>query len=364
MAWELAGLQKEFTYLSNNIRLIFKSKIMINNSKSQIGIVGKSPGVFTIAEVGINHGGSVELCAKMIEAAAWAGADSVKLQTVNADACYVKGTASYREFIDKGLSEEDLKSLMKLSDKLGIILFSTPGDFESLELMLRLKMPAIKISSGLMTNYPLVAEAAKSGLPLIVSTGLALQDDIDQVVKVAKLNNVSSLTLLKCTALYPAPDDSINLNSIQAMKDRYNLPIGYSDHTLDDLACIASVVAGATVIEKHFTTDKTLKGADHGISIEPSEFKVMVEKIKRVSSMMGTVAIRATDAEIDVRHQRYRCLIAKKDIGQGEIFTKDNVGLMRPLPGKPGLPAAEYDKVIGRKSLTFITKNEPIYEYK
>jgi N,N'-diacetyllegionaminate synthase len=336
---------------------------MINNSKSQITIGGKSPGVFTIAEVGINHGGSVELCAKMIEAAVWAGADSVKLQTVNADASYVKDSVSYKEFIDKSLSETELESLMELADKLGIILFSTPGDFESLALMLRLKMPAIKISSGLMTNYPLIAEAAKSGLPLIVSTGLALQDDIDQVVKVANLNNASSLALLKCTALYPAPDDSINLNSIQAMKDRYNLPIGYSDHTLDDLACIASVAAGATVIEKHFTTDKTLKGADHGISIEPSEFKIMVEKIRRVSTMMGTDAIRATDAEIDVRHQRYRCLIAKKDIIQGELFTKDNVGLMRPLPGKPGLPAADFDIILGKKALTFIAKSEPIYEY-
>ena len=336
---------------------------MINNLKDQITISGKSPGVFTIAEVGINHGGSVELCAKMIESAAWAGADSVKLQTVNADASYVKGSVSYKEFIDKSLSEAELKTMMDLADKLGIILFSTPGDFESLALMLRLKMPAIKISSGLMTNYPLIAEAAKSGLPLIVSTGLALQEDIDQVVKVANSNSVSSLALLKCTALYPAPDDSINLNSIQAMKDRYKLPIGYSDHTQDDLACIASVAAGATVIEKHFTTDKTMKGADHRISIEPSEFKIMVEKIRRVSAMMGSNAIRATDAELDVRHQRYRCLIAKKDIAIGELFSKDNVGLMRPLPGKPGLPAAEFYNILGKKALTFIAKSEPIYEY-
>jgi sialic acid synthase SpsE len=246
---------------------------------------------------------------------------------------------------------------------LGIILFSTPGDFESLELMLRLKMPAIKISSGLMTNYPLIAEAAKSGLPLIVSTGLALQDDIDQVVKVAKLNNVSSLALLKCTALYPAPDDSINLNSIQAMKDRYNLPIGYSDHTLDDLACIASVVAGATVIEKHFTTDKTLKGADHGISIEPSEFKVMVEKIKRVYTMLGSYEITATIEELKVRDNRYRCLIAKRDIQMGEVFTTENVGLMRPMPGDKGLPAIEYDNLLGCKAISYIYKDQPIKNY-
>ena len=337
---------------------------MIENLSIPFRISDKTYDVFTIAEVGINHGGSAELCAKMIEAAAQAGADSVKLQTVNAETSYVKNTASYNEFATKSLSEIEMQNLMHLADKLGIILFSTPGDFESLDLMMRLKMPAIKISSGLMTNYPLVAESAKTGLPLIISTGLALQEDIDKVVEVATSNNVSSMALLKCTALYPAPDDTINLNSIQAMKARYNCTIGYSDHTLDDLACIASIVSGARVIEKHFTLDKTIQGADHKISIEPHEFKVMVEKIKRVFSMLGTDSIKATDAELEVRHQRYRCLIAKKDIMEGEIFSKENVGLMRPLPGKVGLPAIDYDKILGKSAVSFIPKSEPIYEYK
>jgi N,N'-diacetyllegionaminate synthase len=337
---------------------------MIENLPIPFKILNKEFEVFTIAEVGINHGGSVELCAKMIEAAARAGADSVKLQTVNAESSYVKNTASYNEFIEKSLSEAEMQRLMELANKLGIILFSTPGDFESLDLMLRLNMPAIKISSGLMTNYPLVAESAKTGLPLIISTGLALQEDIDKVVEVATLNNVSSLALLKCTALYPAPDDSINLNSIQAMRARYNYTIGYSDHTLDDLACIASIVSGARVIEKHFTLDKTIPGADHKISIEPAEFKTMVEKIKRVFSMLGTDCISATKAELDVRNQRYRCLIAKRDIMAGEEFSKENVGLMRPIPGQIGLPAVEYDKILGRSAVSFIPKSEPIYEYK
>jgi N,N'-diacetyllegionaminate synthase len=337
---------------------------MSENLSIPFKILGKEFDVFTIAEVGINHGGSADLCAKMIDAAAKAGADSVKLQMVNAESSYVKNTASYNEFIAKSLSEEELQNLMTLAEKLGIILFSTPGDFESLDLMLRLKMPAIKISSGLMTNYPLVAQSTKTGLPLIISTGLALQEDIDKVVEVATSNKVSSLALLKCTALYPAPDDSINLNSISAMKARYNCAIGYSDHTLDDLACIASIVSGARVIEKHFTLDKTMQGADHKISIEPNEFKVMVQKIKRVFSMLGTDMIKATDAELEVRHQRYRCLIAIKDIMQGEIFSKENVGLMRPLPGKVGLPAADYDKILGKSAVTFISKSDPINEYK
>jgi sialic acid synthase SpsE len=190
-----------------------------------------------------------------------------------------------------------------------------------------------------------------------------MQEDIDQVVEIAKMNNVSSMALLKCTALYPAPDNSINLCSIQSMRNRYNCTIGYSDHTLDDLACIASIVSGARVIEKHFTLDKTLKGADHKISIEPNEFKIMVEKIKRVSKMLGADEIKATEAELQVRHERYRCLIAKIDINDGDIFNETNVGLMRPLPNNVGLPAYHYEKILGKKCTVFIPKGDPIINY-
>lgn len=336
---------------------------MNQNLSIPFKILNKDFDVFTIAEVGINHGGSVDLCAKMIEAAAWAGADSVKLQMVNADASYVKGTDSYNEFSNKSLTELELHSLMELAERLGIILFSTPGDFESLELILRLKMPAIKISSGSMTNYPLVAASARSGLPLIISTGLALQEDIDKVFEIVIRNDVKHLALLKCTSLYPAPDESLNLNSIHSMTKRYSCTIGYSDHTLDDLACIASVISGARVIEKHFTLDKTLKGADHQISIEPYEFKNMVEKIKRVYRMLGSNEISATIEELKVRDNRYRCLIAKRDIQKGEVFTSENVGLMRPMPGDKGLPAIEYDKLLGCKAISDIFKDQPIKNY-
>lgn len=319
--------------------------------------------VFTIAEIGINHGGSFDLCAKMVEAAAISGADSVKLQIVNPNSSYVEGTTSYKEFSNKVLSEEELISLMKLADKLGILLFSTPGDFESLDLMLRLKMGIIKISSGLMSNSPLIEKASKSGLPLIISTGMALEQEIDKLVESVVSNNASGLALLKCTALYPAPDDTINLGSISTMINRYKIPIGYSDHTLDDLACIGSIVAGARIIEKHFTLDKTQSGADHHLSIEPHEFKIMVDKIRRISKMIGSATITSSPEELELRNQRYRCLIAKTEINIGDFFSETNVGLMRPLPGKVGLPASEYNKILGKRAITFINKNEPIHEY-
>ena len=326
-------------------------------------MIGTGHSVFIIAEIGINHGGDPQMCARMIDAAAASGADAVKLQTVNADASYVKGSASYAEFSGKELSEKSIVDLMRLSNRLGVILFSTPGDFESLSKIVRLGMPAIKISSGLMTNLALVGRAAASGLPLIISTGLGYMEEIDTILEIAHESGASDIALLKCTALYPAPDDSINLSAIPTMASRYGLPIGYSDHTLDDLACIGAVVQGATVIEKHFTLDSKLPGADHHISMEPESFSKMVKKIHRITMMMGTGSIRATEAEIAVRAERYRCLFAKVDISSGDQFTETNVGLMRPLAGRTALPAAKFQDVIGRKAVTDIRQNEPINEH-
>jgi N,N'-diacetyllegionaminate synthase len=334
------------------------------NTSFSIGnkMVGLGNPVFVIAEVGINHGGDPKLCVRLIEAAAASGADAVKLQIVDVDASYVKGTASYDEFKGKTLSDEALKELMGLSDRLGIVLFSTPGDFKSLYRIIQLGMPAIKISSGLMTNLPLVARAAASGLPLIISTGLAYEQEIDAVLETVRKNSASSVSLLKCTALYPAPDDTINLAAITAMASRYGVPIGYSDHTLDDLACIGAVAQGATVIEKHFTLDSKLPGADHHISMEPEDFARMVHKIRRLTLMKGTKLICATEAEIAVRMERHRCLVAQMDISIGDQFTENNVGLMRPLPGQTGLPANKFDDILGRKATTVIRRNEPINE--
>lgn len=325
--------------------------------------IGPGNPVFVIAEIGINHGGDPQMCARMIEAAVKSGADAVKLQTINADASYVKGTASYTEFKGKSLNDDVLTEMMLLSNRLGTPLFSTPGDFESLDRVIRLGMPAIKISSGLMTNLPLVARAADSGLPLIISTGLAYMEEIDGVLETARRAGACCVSLLKCTALYPARDDSINLAALPEMASRYGVPIGYSDHTLDDLACIGAVVQGATLIEKHFTLDTQLPGADHHISMEPEDFSRMVQKIRRLTLMMGSDSICATEAELAVRLERHRCLVAKVDISPGDQFSEDNVGLMRPLPEQAGLSAARFEEILGRKATESIRQNKPIQEH-
>jgi len=318
--------------------------------------------VFIIAEIGINHLGDVGLCSRMIKAAAAAGADAVKLQTVDADESYTKGTSSYDEFKGKELDDAAMVKMMHLASKLNVILFSTPGDFASLKRMVKLGMPAIKISSGLMTNVPLIKEAARQKLPLIISTGLAYEKEISEVIDVAHKNGAQGVVLLKCTALYPAPDDSINLLAIPAMRDRFGISIGYSDHTLDDLACISSVALGASVIEKHFTIDRSLPGADHSISMEEKPFSRMVNKIRRLELMRGTGYIQPTREEEIARPERHRCLVAKVNIGVGENFTTDNVALLRPTQGNAGLPPSNYEKVLMCIATRELKQHDPINE--
>lgn len=322
--------------------------------------IGPNEPVFVIAEVGINHHGDPELCASMIQAAAAAGADAVKLQTVDAEESYVRKSPSYKEFRGKELDDAALANLMKLAAGLNVILFSTPGDFSSLEHMVRLGMPAVKISSGLMTNFPLIAAAARCQLPLIISTGLAYEKEMELAVETAQREGAPGIALLKCTALYPAPDDSINLLGIPAMARHFRVPIGYSDHTVDGLACTAAVALGAMVIEKHFTLDSNRPGADHRISMEPGPFAAMVAQIRRLEVMRGDDCIGPVAEEERARPERHRCLVARRDIVAGEVFSPDNIALKRPLPGQCGLPPEQYWTVLGRTAKRALQCDDPV----
>ncbi len=323
-------------------------------------LIGYGQPTFIIAEVGVNHHGDSQLCSEMITAAATAGADAVKLQTVDPSESYVSTTDSHLEFKNKTLSDLEMRELMHHAEKHNILLFSTPGDFPSLERIIHLGMPAIKISSGLMTNVPLIARAAESDLPLIISTGLAYKSEIADAIQTAHTHGAKGVAVLKCTALYPAPDNTLNLSAISTFTQEFGVPIGYSDHTQDGLACMAAVALGATIIEKHFTLDKNQKGADHHISAEPHEFAEMVSSIRRIERMRGNGRIEPVDSEIFVRNQRHRCLVARTNIAIGEPFTRDNVALKRPMPGQLGLAPAYYDQIMGKLALQSIQIDQPI----
>ena len=322
--------------------------------------IGESKKVFIIAEIGINHGGSFIRCLKMIKAAAKAGADSVKIQTSDINESYMKNTDSYKEFKNKNFSDNELLKLKRFSEKLGIVFFSTPGDIKSLMRLIKIKIKAVKISSGLATNFPLISESIKRKIPTIISTGFSTKKDLYELKKFIKKFKYNKIVILKCTSQYPANPIDLNLNAIKFIKKTFNLPVGYSDHTVDDTAPIIAVAKGAKVIEKHFTLNKDQKGADHKISLEPREFNIMVEKIRTAEKMLGSRTINLNKEIKKKRNMYLRFLTAKKEIKKGDIFTLENIGFFRHNKKEKGLEPKYFFKIKNKKSKKKIIKGKTL----
>ena len=320
--------------------------------------VGKKGKVFIVAEVGVNHEGSFNKCTKLFEKARESGADAVKLQTVDVEKNYVQGTASYKEFKNTDFTNEEFYKLSNVAKKLGLSFFTTPGDFESVDKCKKYGSQAIKISSGLITHLPLIEYASKKKLPIIISTGMAYEEEIKKAFNSTKNNN--SEALLKCTSLYPASDCTLNVRGILNLKKKYKIPIGFSDHSLDDLSAYIAVSNGASIIEKHFTLNKRSKGKDHAISMEPKEFKVMCSNIRRIENIQGKSLLKPTNSEKKLRTSRHRTLIANRYIKKNEIFNLNNIGFKRSKKNKKGLKPIYFKKILGKKNKKKIKKNHPI----
>jgi sialic acid synthase SpsE len=308
---------------------------------------------FIIAELGINHDGSFDKCIKLIREAKKSGANSAKVQIIDPNSSYQKKTKSYKEFLNKILTIEELFKIKKFADEIKIDFFATIGDLASLELVKKLFIKKIKISSGLITNIPLIEEISKNKLELIISTGMAFKKEIMEAINVAsKYLPKNKISLLKCTSLYPAPDYLLNLTQILLMKKKFSIKIGYSDHSLDDLPVIAAVSLGAEIIEKHFTLNNKLLDADHKISYEPYQFKKMVDSIRRVEDSMGnSKIIYPSHEEIKLRKLRHRYLVTINQIKKNDIFTYKNLGFKRLYKeSKKAIKAKFYKSFIGKKS--------------
>ena len=312
--------------------------------------IGKPRTVFLVAEIGINHGGKFDLCKKMIVAAARSGANAIKLQTIDPQESYLKNTPSYKEFLNKNINDEELYKLKEITEKLGMIFFSTPGDFKSLERLKKIGVKLIKISSGLLTNIPLIEQVSRFKIPMIISTGMAYEKEIKESVKSAKKFGNKGVGILKCTSLYPAPDKTINLNGIKALRDKLKIPVGYSDHTLDDLTVCAAVSLGATIIEKHFTLNKKLLNADHKISMEPNDFLIMSKKIKRITEILGTNKLIPNLAEKKKRYRTHRYIVAKNKIFKGIKISIKDIAFKRSIKKIKKIEPKDYKKVIGKIS--------------
>ena len=317
-----------------------------------------------IAEAGVNHNGDLALAKQLVAVAADAGADFVKFQTFIAEnivsqsapkADYQKGTTdpaeSQQEMIRKlELTREDHLELIGECRKLGIGFFSTAFDRDSINLLETLgALDFVKIPSGELTNLPYLRYLTRHGKPVLLSTGMATLGEVEAAIEVIEKVGTSreQITVLHCTTEYPTPMDEVNLNAMVNMGKAFGVSVGYSDHTPGIEVPIAAVALGATVIEKHFTLDRSLPGPDHRASLEPEELKAMVSAIRNIEKAMGDAVKRPGPSELKNKPIARKSLVAACPIQAGEPFTEAN--LMAKRPGT-GISPMRWDEVIGRKA--------------
>lgn len=311
--------------------------------------------VFIIAEAGVNHNGSLDLAKRLVNCAVEAGVDCIKFQTFKAESL-VNKTAQKAEYQIENtknndsqysmlkkleLSFEDFKELKTYCDEKGIMFLSTPFDLESCDFLAGLGMPIFKIPSGEITNLPYLRKINSYKKDVILSTGMATLDEIQDALNILKDCRVS---LLHCTTEYPCPYEGVNMQAMNTMREKFNLPVGYSDHTKGIEIPVMAVSMGATIIEKHFTLDKTMEGPDHKASLEPDELKSMVSAIRNVEKAFGNGAKEPQESEKKNIVIARKSIVAKCDIKKGETFTEQNLTCKRP---GDGISPMRWDEILG-----------------
>lgn len=326
--------------------------------------------VSIIAEVSANHNGNIDRAEQIIRAAADAGADAVKLQTYTADTITIPCDTEYfriKGTIWEGRTLHDLYQeaytpwewtprLMALAKDLGMDCFSTPFDATAVDFLEECGVSRYKIASFEVVDIPLLKKVAATGKPVIMSTGMATLGEVDEAVRTLRENGAGELTLLKCTSAYPAPPEEANLRTIPHLAQAFGCKAGLSDHTMGSAVAVAAVALGATVIEKHFTLARADGGPDGSFSMEPHEFKQMVQDIRTVEQALGSVCYDLTEKQKESKVFR-RSLFIVKDIAAGEPFTEQNVRSIRP---GHGLPPQYYEILVGRAAKKNYTKGTPL----
>lgn len=321
--------------------------------------MGRGHPPIIVAEVGFNHNGDVALCRQMIQAAAENGADAVKLQTFVAEELYSKRFIAgdpadpqkkiplYEFFKRSELKPSEYEELFEYAKELGIPLFSTPFDEGSLDMLVDLGIPAIKIASPDLTHMGLIKYAARKNLPVVLSTGMGNSEEIARAVDAVRGEANDRIVLLHCVSNYPARQDEMNMRCLSELQNRFKVPVGLSDHTTDPLSALVATALGATMIEKHFTTDRKLPGADNAMSIEPKELKELKQATVNVAKIMGDGKRKLQPSEEPVKKTARRSLVARVDIDRGTVLTEEMISIKRP---GTGIPAEELAGVIGKKT--------------
>ena len=343
--------------------------------KREITIEGRRIGAghptYIIAELSANHQNDFNTAAALVRAAKAAGADAVKVQTYTADtitiACGSEHFQIGRGTIWEGRNLHDLYSeasmpwdwqpkLKELADELGIHFFSSPFDDSAVEFLQTMGVGAYKIASFELVDLPLIRKVAATGKPIIISTGMATADEIHEAITAARGAGANQIALLKCTSAYPASPEEMNLRTIPDMAERFQLPVGLSDHTMGIATPVAAVALGACVVEKHFTLSRSVPGPDSAFSLEPDEFKAMADAIRVAERSLGTANYCVSESEEKSRVFR-RSLFVVRDMEKGEPFTADNIRSIRP---GYGLHTRHYEEVLGKFAACGIQRGTPL----
>jgi len=334
-------------------------------------IVGEGHPVYVIAEVSANHHQDFEQAMKIVRAAKDAGADAIKLQTYTPDTMTIAcnrpefliggGTiwdgTTLHELYGQAYTPWDWQPRLKhVANDLGMDLFSTPFDFTAVDFLEEMGVPAHKLASFELVDIPLIQKMARTGKPLIMSTGMSSMEEIEEAVQTARAAGAAQIALLKCTSAYPALPEEMNLRTIPELSRRFDLPVGLSDHTMDSAVAVAAVSLGACIIEKHLTLSRAQPGPDGAFSLEPQEFKTLVDAVRIAEKALGTVHFGIEAKEASSRVFR-RSLFVVQDVKRGEVFTSENVRSIRP---GYGLHTRHLEEVLGRKAAHDIERGTPL----
>lgn len=325
---------------------------------------------YIIAEMSANHAGSLERAKEIIKAAKDCGADCVKIQTYTQDTMTIDCDNSYFQ-IDGGTWDgENLyslygkaytpwewqKELKELADQIGIDFLSTPFDKTSVDFLEQIGMEFYKIASFELVDLPLISYIASKGKPMILSTGMANQEEITEAIAAIQEQGNCQYALLKCSSAYPAISEQMNLRTIPHMSEIFQVPIGLSDHSMGSVGAITAVALGAAIIEKHFCISRGIDNPDSSFSMEPGEFKQMVSDIRQAQKALGQVSYEITEEEAGSLRFR-RSIFVVEDVKKGEILTEQNTRIIRP---GYGLKPKYYDAVLGKAAKTDISRGTPL----
>ena len=330
--------------------------------------------VFIIAEAGVNHNGSTELAKKLIDVAVEAGADAVKFQTFKAEKLVSKNAkkATYQKENMNDSDDNQLNMLKKLEldidthnelieycNKKNIMFLSTPFDHDSIDMLNDLNLPIFKIPSGEITNLPYLRHIGSLKKEVILSTGMADMKEVEDALEVLVKSGTpkENITLLHANTMYPTPMEDVNLKAMVTIGNTFDVAFGYSDHTLGIEVDIAAVAMGASVIEKHFTLDKTMEGPDHKASLEPDELKAMVQAIRNIEKAMGDGIKKPSKSETPNIKVARKSIVANRDIKKGDVLTEDNLAIKRP---GNGISPMRWDEIVGSVASQDYSRDELI----